>query len=103
MIDFSDLKKARDRLLELLPDPSHSIDTLNTAYIAYLSLMSGFFADYKISDKKVRYAVQFRWTHTLLGQAPQSQRDAAFDVANMSIDVAVWHMKHASFVASKKR
>lgn len=98
----SDLKKARDRLLELLPDPSQNAETVNTAYLAYLSIMSGFLTEYKLSGKKIRYTIQYKWTHTLLGQKPQSQFDAAYDIANMSVDVALWHMKHASYVASKK-
>lgn len=97
------MKKARDRLLELIPDASQSIDAVNTALISYLALMSGFFMDYKVLGKKIRYLVQYKWTHSLLGQSTQTQRDAAFDMANMCIDVAIWYMKHASFVASKKR
>lgn len=89
--------------MELLPDPSHSTDTVNTAYLAYLSMMSGFLTDYKLSGKKIRYTIQYKWTHTLLGQKPQSQFDAAYDMANMSVDVALWHMKRASYIASKKR
>ncbi|KAL0274048.1 UNVERIFIED_CONTAM: hypothetical protein PYX00_006572 [Menopon gallinae] len=64
--------------------------------------MTGFFMDYKVSGRKIRYLVQYKWTHSLLGQTPQTQRDAAFDMANMCIDVAIWYMKHASLVASKK-
>ena len=99
---FSDLKKARDRLLDILPDATHTYDTMSTAYVAYLSHMCGFFMDYKIFDKKVRYSFTFKWTHSLLGSNIQTQQDAAFDIANMSVNVALWHMKHASYMVSKK-
>lgn len=79
------------------------MDTINTAYLAYLSMMAGFLTEYKLSGKKIRYTIQYKWTHTLLGQGPESKYDAVFDMANMSVDVALWHMKHASYVASKKR
>ncbi|KAK6622651.1 hypothetical protein RUM43_008493 [Polyplax serrata] len=98
----SDLKKVRDRVLDYLPDPSHTLETMNVAFISYLSMMSGFFMDYKLSGKKIRYSYVFKWTHSLLGQNPQVQQDAAFDIANMSVNIALWHMKHASYVASKK-
>lgn len=99
---YSDLKKVRGRLLDYLPDPSHTVETMNAAFVAYLSLMCGFFMDYKISGKKIRYSFIFKWTHSLLGPEPQVQQDAAFDIANMCVNVALWYMKHASFTASKK-
>ncbi len=46
MLDFgnvcSDLKQARIRLLELLPDPYRSTDHTDTALMLYLAVLRGF-------------------------------------------------------------
>ena len=61
---LSDLKQARARVLQLLPDPHHSTEQLETAIRLYLSLMRGFL-EAKTSDEdrtqpsKLRHAI--RW------------------------------------------
>ena len=32
---------------------------------------------------------------------PESQHDAVFELANLMINVGLWHMKHAGMIASK--
>ena len=39
---ISDLKQSRTRLLELLPDPHHTIDQMETALKLYMALLRGF-------------------------------------------------------------
>ena len=62
---LSDLKQARARVLQLLPDPHHSTEQLETAIKLYLSLTRGFL-EAKTSDEgtqasKLRHAI--RWVH----------------------------------------
>lgn len=98
----SDLKACRRRLLELLPDPSHSPDAIESVFNMYLSLMHGFLVvPGENTPSKIRHNILFKWTHSLLGNKPQLQQDAIYEVANMSCNVAFWYMKHASVIASK--
>ena len=39
---ISDLKQSRARLLELLPDPHHNIEQMETALKLYMALLRGF-------------------------------------------------------------
>ena len=39
---ISDLKQSRARLLDLLPDPHHTIDQIETALKLYAALLRGF-------------------------------------------------------------
>ncbi len=51
---------------------------------------------------KMRHAVRFRWTHSMLGaDRPEARQDAAFEMANVLVNVALWHMKHAAMIAAK--
>lgn len=88
--------------MDILPDASNSIETINNLFVSYLSIMCGFFMDYKISGKKIRYALRYKWTHTLLGPKPEVQEDVAFDISNMAVNTAIWLMKHAAYIASQK-
>lgn len=109
----SDLKQARARILELLPDPHHDIPKVETALKLYLSLLRGFLEPPNKRDddnspsggtrpSKLRHAVRFRWSQSMLGTAsPEGQDDAAFEGANLLMDVAFWHMKHAGMIAAK--
>ena len=60
---LSDLKQARARVLQLLPDPHHSTSQLETAIQLYLSLTRGFL-EAKTSDEdkmqasKLRHAIR---------------------------------------------
>ncbi len=111
----SDLKQARARLLELLPDPHHTADQVDTAAKLYFSVLKGFLEvpvgsgndedpDAAVGPQrasKLRHGIRFRWTDSMLGAAPQNMHDAAFEVASMVVNVAFWHMKHAAMVAAK--
>ena len=137
--------------MELLPDPHHDIPKVETALKLYLSLLRGFLEPPNKRDddnnpsggtrpSKLRHAVRFRWSQSMLGTAsPEGQDDAAFEVrvntmlyhrshynktvfvhqfcmiiiylnmnstfcmqgANLLMDVAFWHMKHAAMIAAK--
>ncbi len=103
----SDLKQSRLRILQLLPDPHHNAEQLETAVKLYLGLLRGFL-EAKTSEEgvlqasKLRHALRFRWTHSALGSAAESQHDAAFESANLMMNVAFWHMKHAGMLAAKE-
>lgn len=103
----SDLKQARARILELLPDPHHRSDQMETAVKLYFSVLRGLLeartsAEDVVQASKLRHALRFRWTHSLLGPTPEAQHDAAFEVANLAMNVAFWHMKHAAMIAAKE-
>merc|ERR1712126_336373 len=114
---LSDLKQSRARMLELLPDPHHDIPKIESALKLYLAVLRGFLEppsnQNNKSDEegaptsgtrasKLRLAVRFRWSQSMLGTStPEAQSDAAFEVANMLMNVAFWHMKHAAMIAAK--
>ena len=102
----SDLKQSRARVLELLPDPHHSPDQVDTAAKLYLALIKGFLevpVDEGGSSRasKLRHALRFRWTNSLLGTTPEAAHDAAYETASVVMNVAFWHMKHAAMIAAK--
>ena len=84
--------------MELLPDPHHDVPQVETALKLYLSVLRGFLepptgsssrgatADDNASSggtraSKLRHAVRFRWSQSMLGTAtPEAQHDAAFEV-----------------------
>ncbi|KAK8750359.1 hypothetical protein OTU49_014791 [Cherax quadricarinatus] len=71
----SDLRQARLRLLELLPDANHEIDVVEPALTLYLALLRGLIEvpEGQSSDwSKLRHAIRFRWTHSVLGNPPES-------------------------------
>jgi len=114
----SDLKQSRKRLLSLLPDPEHSMSQVVTALNLYLAILRGFLeppvaqsgreeAGSSTRPSKLRHSVKFIWTHSVLsptgsGVKPESQSDAAYEAANLLMNVAFWMMKHAAAVAAKE-
>ncbi|XP_035222525.1 BRO1 domain-containing protein BROX-like [Stegodyphus dumicola] len=98
----SELRQTRNRLLDLLTDPNHEADTLNTAFERYLSLLLGLIVspDGK-GESKLRYTTRFRWTQSLLGDIPLAQTDAVFELISISQNVGIWFMKHAAMIAGK--
>lgn len=114
----SDLKQSRKRLLSLLPDPEHSMSQVVTALNLYLAILRGFLeppvaqsgreeAGSPTRPSKLRHSVKFIWTHSVLsptgsGVKPESQSDAAYEAANLLMNVAFWMMKHAAAVAAKE-
>lgn len=69
---FSDLKQSRKRLLELLPDANHEIDVVEPALTLYLALLRGLIQAPESTDSsKMRHAIRFRWSHSVLGTTPE--------------------------------
>ena len=93
---YSDLKQARARLLELLPDPHHDVPKVEAALKLYLAVLRGFLeppngqgnksgedggSSGGTRASKLRHAVRFRWSQSMLGTTtPEAQNDAAFEV-----------------------
>ena len=70
---FSEMKQARALLLDVVANPNNDTGTLSKAVDSYLALMYGFITSVdpeKPGDSKLRHAVKFRWTNTLLGKTP---------------------------------
>ncbi|XP_075556006.1 BRO1 domain-containing protein BROX-like [Dermacentor variabilis] len=100
----SDLRLARNHLLDLLTDPMNDIGTIETALNTYLALFAGMILapDEKGGESKLRNTTRFRWTQTMLGQTPLVQSDAVFELVSICQNVGIWHMKHASSIAAKE-
>ncbi|KAF0314788.1 BRO1 domain-containing protein BROX [Amphibalanus amphitrite] len=99
-----ELRQARQRLLELLPDAGHGSVELESALNAYLALFTAFLQapDEPGQESKLRHVLRFRWTHTLLGNTPEARQDAVFEVVSMCQNVALWYMKRAARIAGKE-
>ena len=72
LIYFSDLRQNRNKLLELLTDPNHERATLEKTSDDYFSLLVGLIKPFEDgeAENKLRRAVKFKWTNTLLGNTP---------------------------------
>jgi len=99
----SDLKQSRARVLELLPDPHHTIDQVETALKLYLALARGLLLQpgEATAASKLRTSLTFRWSDSLLGST-MSQADAVFEVGSILMNTGFWFMKHAAMLAAKK-
>ena len=98
--------------MELLPDPHHDAERVDVALKLYLSLLRGLLEEPPADPEaggaggdssKLRHALAYKWSDSVLGpEAAESMKDAVFEGANMAMNVALWHMKHAAMVASKE-
>ncbi|XP_034245559.1 BRO1 domain-containing protein BROX-like isoform X2 [Thrips palmi] len=88
----------------MLPDPRGSGASMEQALSAYIALLQGLIEapDGSGAPSKLRHALLFKWSHSLLGTSPQIQQDAVFEAANMFVNVAIWFMKHASTLCVKE-
>lgn len=70
--DFcSELRQTRNKLLELLPDPNHDKSTIEKATTDYFSLLLGLIQPFDEGENKLRKALKFKWTNSLLGNVTQ--------------------------------
>lgn len=99
---FTELRQSRNKLLEYLPDPNHERDTIDKATTDYFSLLMGLIQPFDEGENKLRKALKFRWTNSLLGNVTQEQWDTVFEAAHMAINVALWYTKHAAKIAAKE-
>ena len=71
---YSDLRQSRNLLLDIISNPTVDMTTLMNALNKYLGLLHGFIvsldAEKEGGDSKLRHALRFRWTNTLLGNTP---------------------------------
>lgn len=58
-------------MLEYLPDPNHERDTIDKATTDYFSLLMGLIQPFDEGENKLRKALKFRWTNSLLGNVTQ--------------------------------
>ena len=57
--------------MELLTDPNHDMTTMGKAVNDYFSLLLGLIQPFEEneSENKLRRAIKYRWTNSLLGNA----------------------------------
>ena len=62
----------RNKLLEFLTDPNHERSTLEKTADDYFSLLVGLVKPFEDgeAENKLRRAIKFKWTNTLLGNTP---------------------------------
>ncbi|KAF2352749.1 BRO1 domain [Trinorchestia longiramus] len=88
--------------MELLPDANHEINVVEPALTLYLALLRGLIHAPDSTDwSKLRHALRFRWSHSVLGNPPESQFDAVFELVSVLQNVALWYFKHAAKVAAQ--
>ncbi|XP_052767823.1 BRO1 domain-containing protein BROX-like [Mya arenaria] len=98
---FSDLRLNRNKLLELLTDPNHDKASVEKVSCDYFALLIGLIKPFEEGENKLRRAVKFRWTQTLLGNTPIEEQDVFFELANMAINLALWYTKHSAKFAAQ--
>ncbi|XP_055330077.1 BRO1 domain-containing protein BROX-like [Paramacrobiotus metropolitanus] len=98
-----DLRQCRAQLLTILTSPSQSVADVVMAYTNYVSLLQGLLqaCDERGGESKLRYFYMFRWSNSIIPDASVEQQDAMFELIHISINLALWYMKRAAFVASK--
>jgi len=97
---MGDLKQSRARILELLPDPNHTSEQINTALKLYLTLARGLLLQpgEGVAASKLCHALTFRWSDSVI-EGVSVREDAVFEVASVIINAAFWFMKHAVLIA----
>jgi len=69
----SELRQSRNLLLDIISNPNNEMMTLTNALNKYLGLLHGFIVSLDAEEggeSKLRHALRFRWTNTLLGNTP---------------------------------
>lgn len=63
------MRQTRNKLLEMLTDPNHDMTTMEKAVNDYFSLLLGLIQPFEEneSENKLRRAIKYRWTNSLLG------------------------------------
>lgn len=91
--------------MELLSAPSESIANVVTAYSSYISLLQGLLlaSDERGGESKLRFFFTFRWSNSVIPDGSVEQQDAMFELIHMSVNLALWYMKHAAFVSAKDK
>jgi len=99
---MSDLKQSRARILELLPDPHHTVDQVDTALRLYLALARGLLLQpgETAAASKLKTSLTFRWRDSILDPTT-TKADAVFEVGSMLMNTGFWFMKHAAMLAAK--
>jgi len=71
----------------------------NLIFLKILNVLNVFLG---LKASKLRHALRFRWTQSMLGQGTEAQLDSVFEAGNILMDVAFWYMKHAAMISAKE-
>ena len=55
-----------------------------------------------LKASKLRHAIRFRWTQSMLGSTTENQHDSVFEAGNVLMNVAFWYMKHSALISAKE-
>ena len=68
---FSDMRTSRTKLLELLVDPNHSVETMERTANDYFALLQGLYQqiDPNEAENKLRKVISFKWSNSLTGSS----------------------------------
>eukprot|EP00918_Siedleckia_nematoides_P029551 GHVU01063711.1.p1 GENE.GHVU01063711.1~~GHVU01063711.1.p1 ORF type:complete len:417 (-),score=54.68 GHVU01063711.1:1464-2714(-) len=102
---LSELRLARNRMLEVVSNPNNDINTLTTSAEHYFGLLDGFNNSYDpehTGDSKLRHIVKFRWTNTLCGNTPTEVFDTVYEEISMLFNVGIWYTKHSAKLAGQE-
>lgn len=102
------MAKARQRILDLVSDPSANGETMHNEVITYLSLLQGFVLCHDLDknhastqSSKLRHIIPFKWSNSVTGLVDK-QQDSVFELISICYEYALWLMKHASWIASQE-
>jgi len=96
----SHLKRERLNLLNLFADPSSNLETTQSLFKTYISLLLGFINDPYGTESKLRYSFKPKWSQSLGSTYIYEEQDAVFEMISMITNMALWLTKHAAYVAA---
>ncbi|XP_076441744.1 BRO1 domain-containing protein BROX-like [Babylonia areolata] len=101
---FSDMRTNRNKLLEMLTDPNHSVEAMERTANEYFALIQGLYSqiDPQESENKLRKVIGFKWSSTLTGATAVEAHDAVYEHVSMAVNLALWYTKHAAKLAAKE-
>ncbi|KAK7105081.1 BRO1 domain-containing protein BROX-like [Littorina saxatilis] len=101
---FSDMRTNRNKLLEMMVDPNHTIESMERTANEYFALIQGLYQqiDPNEPENKLRKVIAFKWTSSLTGAVAVESRDAVYEHMSMAVNLALWYTKHAAKLAAKE-
>jgi len=109
-----ELRVTRAKVLQQLADARNTGELIEKSVNDYLSLLQGLCEDVvgpsnsnetqvpKSDEGKLRKVEVFKWTNTICGSQATALPDAYYEMISMLTELALWHTKRASYLASNE-